>query len=139
MLAAGDVMTSFWSKAAAAVGNHARGEVIPANFSTDANTRRSIRRDPPPSASGLAATDDQLRLRLAEEIEYARRMLDIMGDELTGDGAMVVRHARALQSIDIVGQMLGHLATVIRSNDPEAAIERIGMTELKARLTRKSL
>ena len=132
-------MTSFWSKAAAEAADHKSGDVIPADFGGDAERRRSIRRDPPPSSQGLAATDDTLRLRLAEELEYARRMLDIMGDDLTRDGAMVVRHARALQSIDIVGQMLGHLATVIRSNDPEAAIERIGMTELKARLTRKTL
>ena len=130
---------SFWNKAAAGAADHRRGEVIPADFSAEREVRRSIRRDPPPESARLAATDDLLRLRLAEEIEYARRMLDIMGDELTRDAAMVVRHARGLQSIDIVGQMLGHLATVIRSRDPDAAIQRIGMSELKARLTRKTL
>jgi hypothetical protein len=42
-----------------------------------------------------------------------------------------------LQSIDIAGQILGHVATVVRSSDPEGAIDRIGMCELKARLLRK--
>jgi len=139
MWATGDFMTSFWSKAAAEAADRNRGEVAAAGCPEEAARRRSIRRDPPPSEPNLAATDDQLRLRLAEELDYARRILDIMGDDLTGDSAMVVRHARSLQSIDIVGQMLGHLATVIRSCDPDAAIERIGMAELKARMTRKPL
>ena len=45
----------------------------------------------------------------------------------------------AMQSIDIVGQMLGHIANVVRSSDPQGAVSRIGMCELKARLTRGSI
>ncbi|MEO7759652.1 MAG: hypothetical protein ABIR90_05135 [Sphingomicrobium sp.] len=85
----------------------------------------------------IPCTDD-LRLRLAEELEYARRMLESIGDSLTTDISVVVRHAVPLQSIDIVGQMLGHIAAVTRSSAPESAVERIGMCELKARLNRKS-
>ncbi len=99
--------------------------------------RRSIRRDPPPLPAALVPTDDPLRLRLAEELEYARRLLDLMGDELANDPAVIVRHTRSLQSVDIVGQMLGHIATVVRSSDPPRAVERIGMCELRARLTRR--
>ena len=40
------------------------------------------------------------------------------------------------QSIDFIGQLLGHIAAVTRSSDPNGAVERIGMCELKARLTR---
>ena len=99
----------------------------------------SIRRkDAPPLDPALVPTDDQLRLRLAEELEYARRMLDAMGDELAGDMGVVMRHAVALQSVDIVGQMLGHIAAVTRSNAPDRAVDRIGMCELKSRLTRRS-
>ena len=105
---------------------------------TDEFERRSIRRDPPPLAQALVPTDDPLRLRLAEELEYARRMLDLMGDELAGDPAVVGRHTRSLQSVDIVGQMLGHIAGVVRSSDPSGAVERIGMCELRARLTRQA-
>jgi hypothetical protein len=85
------------------------------------------------------ATEDPLRQRLAEELEYARRMLDIMGDSLCGDANVIMRHGTALQSVDIVGQMLGHIANVIRSCDPEGAVDLIGMAELKARLQRRSI
>ena len=64
-------------------------------------------------------------------------MLDAMGDELSGDMGVVMRHGVALQSVDIVGQMLGHIAAVTRSSAPDRAVERIGMCELKARLTRR--
>ena len=97
---------------------------------------RSIRREPPPIPAALIPTDDELKVRLAEELEYARRMLDAMGDALSNDGAVVMRHAVALQTIDIVGQLLGHVAAVTRSSDPIGAVQRIGMCELKARLTR---
>ncbi len=104
-----------------------------------ASEKRSIRREnAPPLDPALIPTDDALRVRLAQELEYARRMLDAMGDELSADMGVVMRHAVALQSIDIVGQMLGHIASVTRSSAPERAVERIGMCELKARLTRRN-
>ncbi len=99
--------------------------------------RKPIRRDTPPAIRPVVEdTDDLLRLRLSEEIEYARRLLDISGDGICADRIVVTRHAVALQSLDKVGQMLGHIAAVIRSRDPETAINEIGMSDLKARLTR---
>jgi hypothetical protein len=116
----------------------ARCDAIQAAFRADGE-RSSIRRKPPPLPTALRPSDDLLMLRLAEELEYARRMLDLMGDELASDMAVVMRHSVQLQSVDIVGQMLGHIASVVRSGDPEAAVERIGMCDLKARLTRSGL
>ena len=87
----------------------------------------------------LIPTEDGIRLRLAEELEYARRILETLGDELSGDSAVVVRHMVAMQSFDVIGQLLGHVANVVRSSDPEGAVERIGMCDLKARLTRRSI
>jgi hypothetical protein len=98
--------------------------------------RRSIRREPPPIPAALVPTDDELKVRLAEELEYAQRMLEAMGDALSSDSGVVMRHSVALQTIDIVGQLIGHVAAVTRSADPIGAVERIGMCELKARLTR---
>ena len=101
--------------------------------------RQPLRRDaplravPPPTAD----TEDQLRLRLSEELEYARRMLDITGHQICADRIVVTRHAAALQSLDRVCQMLGHIAAVVRSSDPYLAIGEIGMSDLKARLTRR--
>ena len=131
-------MPSFWNKAAQiaadlhAVNDSAEGGVIRANFAVEPKPRPSIRRDPPPLAKALTPTDDPLRL------EYARRMLTSMGDELASDVVFVGRHLPELQTVDIVGQMLGHIAAVVRSSDPPSAVERIGMGALKARLMRKS-
>ncbi len=116
-----------------------RCDIIQAEFRKEAPERRSLRRDPPPLSPALVPTEDRLRLRLAEELDYARRMLDVMGDELSNDTGVVMRHVVAMQSLDIVGQMLGHIANVVRSSDPDGAVDRIGMCELKARLLRGSI
>lgn len=88
--------------------------------------------------SPLLPTADPLSLQLADELEYARRMIEDLGDALSDDDAVVMRHGVALQAIDIVGQMLGHIASVTRSAEPAQAVERIGMCELKARLKRST-
>jgi hypothetical protein len=115
-----------------------RCDAIQADFRAKPQ-RPSIRRDAPPLAPAIQPTDDGLKLRLAEELDYARRMLDSMGDEFSSDPALLMRHSVPLQSIDIVGQILGHIAAVVRSSDPDGAVDRIGMCELKARLLRTSI
>ena len=115
-----------------------RCDAIQAEFRSE-RARPSIRRDAPPVPQALTPTDDALKLRLAEELDYARRMLDSMGDAFSADPALLMRHSVPLQSIDIVGQILGHIAAVVRSSDPDGAVDRIGMCELKARLTRTSI
>ena len=101
--------------------------------------RKPLRRDAPLRATSapIENTEDPLRLRLSEELEYARRMLDVTGDQISADRLVVTRHAVAIQSLDKVAQMLGHIAAIIRSSDPESAVGAIGMSDLKARLTRK--
>jgi hypothetical protein len=131
-------MPSFWAKAARIAANcQSDSEVVHADFGGEAKPRPTIRRDPPPAPKVVAPTEDQLRLRLAEELDYARRMLNSMGDELSSDALVVGRHLAELQTIDIVGQMLGHIASVVRSSDTAAAVDAIGMGELKARLMRR--
>ena len=66
-------------------------------------------------------------------------MLTALGDELSCDGSVVSRHLAELQTVDIVGQMLGHIAAVIRASDPQSAVEAIGMGALKARLVRRNI
>ena len=130
---------SFWERAALRARSEEKVRVEPAK--EEPKERKSLLRDPPPASEPppppLVPTDDPLRLRLAEELDYARRMLDLMGDDLCRDPAIVTRHGTCLQSVDILGQMLGHVATVIRCADPGAAVERIGMGELRARLQRR--
>ena len=71
---------------------------------------------------------------LAAELDHARDMLVTMGDELALNQDVVAEHGLALQAVDIVGQMLGHIANVVRAEDRAAAVDRIGMCELKAKL-----
>ena len=82
----------------------------------------------------MSSVPSPLDLRLAAELDLARKMLLTMGDELAGSLEVVADHGVALQAVDIVGQMLGHIANVVRADDRRDAIERIGMGELKAKL-----
>ena len=77
----------------------------------------------------------QLDLLLAAELDHARDMLMMMGDELAMSQEIVAEHGTALQAVDIVGQMLGHIANVVRADDRNSAIARIGMCELKTKLS----
>ena len=72
---------------------------------------------------------------LAAELDHARDMLVMMGDELAMSPEIVAEHGMALQAVDIVGQMLGHIANVVRAEDAREAIDRIGMCELKTKLS----
>lgn len=116
-----------------------QGDSVRATWGRDEEIdKKPIRREPLRREAAVfpSPTEDRLRLRLADEIDYARRMLAALGDELSGDPPVVARHATALQSVDFVGQILGHIAAVVRSADADEAVDRIGMAELKARLKR---
>lgn len=72
---------------------------------------------------------------LAAELDHARDMLVMMGDELAMSPEIVAEYGMALQAVDIVGQMIGHIANVVRAEDRQGAIDKIGMCELKAKLS----
>ena len=78
----------------------------------------------------------QLDHLLAAELDHARDMLVMMGDELAMSPEIVAEHGMALQAVDIVGQMLGHIANVVRAEDRPHAVEQIGMCDLKSKLSR---
>ena len=82
----------------------------------------------------MSRVPTELDHRLAAELDHAREMLVAMGDQLAMDDQVVAEHGLALQAVDIVGQLLGHIANVVRADDRHAAVERIGMCELKAKL-----
>jgi hypothetical protein len=89
---------------------------------------------PKPAPSG-----DPLDHRIAEELEAIGRRLELLGGTLANDPILVHRHVVQLQSIDLITQMLGHLAQVIATGEKEKAVALITLTELKARLQRKPL
>ena len=95
----------------------------------------------PPSASSLPLprTEDVLSARVSEELDYVRRLIEGIGDRLVADPVVLQKHIDVLQGFDVIGQLLGHLSAVVAAADPHAAVERIGMQELKTRLTRASL
>jgi hypothetical protein len=78
-----------------------------------------------------------LESRIAEEIGYARRLLDKVGDELTDDPIILQRHGHSLQTFDEACQILDHLGTILSASNPAAAVEAVTMQELRARLLRK--
>jgi hypothetical protein len=88
---------------------------------------------PPP----LPQSENALDHRLAEEIDCIVRRLELVGGALVDDPLVLHRHGVTLQSIDLVNQLLRHLSRVVVAADKEAAVDRIGMVDLKARLTRK--
>lgn len=101
---------------------------------------RPLRRDGAPTVplAPVPPSEDLLRTRLGEELDYVRRLLDVTADQLSRDPILIRRHTLALQSFDRIAQILIHIANIVRSSDPGATVEGIGMGDLKARLTRKS-
>ena len=80
-----------------------------------------------------------LDARLADELGYVKRLLEGLGDELIKDLFLVQRHGQSLQSLDLVGQILGHVAAILRAEDKAAAVEQLGMEDMRARLKRKPI
>ena len=89
-----------------------------------------------PEMLPLVPSDNLVDHRIQEELASTRRMVEALGDELSSDPILLMRYQQSLQSIDLMAQILGHLACVVGSADRAEAIDRIGMASLKARLTR---
>ena len=94
--------------------------------------------DDGPSPSGAAADDRNLDHRLAEELAYVRRLLDIVGDELSDDPIMLQRHAHTLQNFDMACQILAHISAILGAPDRADAVAAVTLEELRTRLLRKS-
>ncbi len=96
---------------------------------------------PVPTTEGAAApvVDADLDRRIAEELSYVKRLLEIVGDELTDAPIVVQRYSRSLQSFDLACQILGHLSTILTASNRGAAVQAVGMDDLRARLLRKPL
>ena len=91
------------------------------------------------SSSNKNLEQDVLNSRLAEEILLIARTIEQLGDKFAEERLFVVRHGQSLQQVDVAVQVLGHIASIIRAEDPNAAISEIGMQALVGRLCRKSL
>ena len=99
--------------------------------------RRPLRRlDLPLDDPALAPTEDELKRRIAEELEFAWRQLELTVALVSRDTLTVARHGSALKTVDAVGQTLGQLAVVLRSSQPDAAVDLVPSADLRGRLQR---
>ena len=98
-----------------------------------------LRRELPPPPPPLAPSTIPLDNRVAEELAYARRLLDSMGGTLACDMAVLARHKRTLQGFDVIGQILDGLAGVVGARDKTEAVDRLGLEDLRNRLRRTGL
>lgn len=114
-----------------------RVDALQAEARSDAASGRALRASAPAAETATASSD--LDSRLAHELGYVQRLLENLGDELINDLFLVQRHGQSLQSLDLVGQILGHVAAILMAQDKAAVIEEIGMEDLRARLKRKSI
>ena len=101
-----------------------------------APARASIFRPPPPP---LEPSPDLTEHRLAEELQTIQRRLDQLGGILAREPLLLHRYGTQLQSIDLMTQQLTHLAAVVNKADKQAAAERITLTDLRNRLTRRPI
>jgi hypothetical protein len=92
-----------------------------------------------PAPPRPAPSRNPLDHRIAEELEAIARRLELLGGTLANDPILLHRHAAQLQSVDLIKQMLGHLAQVVATEEKAKAVALITLTELKARLERKPL
>jgi hypothetical protein len=94
---------------------------------------------PPSAAPPPTAPQGDLEARLSQELAFVRRLLEQLGEELADEPVVLMRHTRALQSFDLAGQILGHISNILVAEDRAAAVNAIGMEDLRSRLLRKAL
>ena len=75
---------------------------------------------------------------IADELAFVSRRLEALGDDLTNDTHVVMRHATSLQELDISTQILGHLSRLLVADCPDEVVATIGMTDLRRRLQRNA-
>jgi hypothetical protein len=114
-----------------------RVDAIQAEARANPASGREQRATEPPTPP--PATYPNLEASLADELGYVQRLLEDLGDTLIADLFLVQRHGQSLQSLDLVNQILGHVAAILRSDDKGAVVEAIGMEDLRARLKRKPI
>jgi hypothetical protein len=114
-----------------------RVDALQAEARGDASSGRALRTQEPEPAPPAAIPD--LDSKLAHELGYVQRLLENLGDELINDLFLVQRHGQSLQSLDLVSQILGHVAAVLMAQDKAATVEKIGMEDLRARLKRRPI
>ena len=87
----------------------------------------------PPAPEPAAAPP--VEQAVASELARVKQMLDTVGDALTEDMDILMRHERAMQNFDIAAQIIAELAEVLAADDREAAVGAVHMHDLRSRLS----
>ena len=77
-----------------------------------------------------------LRSRLGEEVGFAERLFEAIGETLADDPHVVAAFSNQLQSFELGCKILQNVAHLLSCERPEEAVEHIGLHEMKARLLR---
>jgi len=130
----GRIRVAEWipGKPGAGASGQSRADALPAAI------RGAVAAPAPVARSDSRSDAGGMEARLADELAYVRRLLEGIGEELVTEAGIVHRHAKALQSFDLAGQILSHVAAILIAEDRNAAVGAIGMTELRGRLRGKS-
>lgn len=125
------------SPSAATSDHQRRVDEIVAQARAEAEPGRpSIFKEPPPRPG---PSPDILDHRVAEEVRTIQRHLDLLGDVLAREPLLLHKYAVQLQSIDLMNQLLGHIADIVASEDKALAVECVSLHDLRKRLQRKTI
>lgn len=76
----------------------------------------------------------KLRMKIADELDCARKEIEQLGGLLCSDPDLVAAHMTSLQALDMIGQQQLALAAILRADDPQAAIAGTTLEQLRKRL-----
>lgn len=93
--------------------------------------------DPLGPSTGTA--EAMLRQRLTEELDYVARLLESLGTDLVRDPLIRARYGQQLENLGMSAQILGHVGAVLVADDPQSAVNAIGLQSLRKRLGRTQL
>lgn len=88
---------------------------------------------PPPSAPVVDSR--ALDQRIARELADLKRVLDQVGETLSDDIDVLMRHEQTLQKFDIAMQTIQYLADLMAAPDRTKAVGEVPMHDLRSRLT----
>jgi hypothetical protein len=80
--------------------------------------------------------EDQLPMRVGEEMAYVQRLIESVGRDLQSSPVVRQRHAGSVQSCRAASALLGELARVLLAKNRLKAAEAIAAAELRTRLLR---
>jgi hypothetical protein len=83
-----------------------------------------------------ALSPAELYDRMAEELSFCARSLEQCGSSLAGNGFVLTKFPHELQKVVLVQHTLEEIGRVMASSDPDLAVRKIQLGDLRRRLLR---